>query len=295
MGTDAEALGKVGIIAGGGDLPLKLAESCRSAGHDFHILGINGWAGPEIEAYDHDRVELGQVGKVLALLKERRCDSVVIAGYVKRPDFTKLKLDMGGAKLLPKVISAARRGDDALLSVLVSAFEGAGFRVVGAEAIFSGLLAGEGLFGSVAPDDRARADIVRASDLIAALSPFDVGQGAVVCDGLVLAVEAAEGTDEMLRRCAVLPEEIRGTTAARRGVLVKMPKAGQETRVDLPTIGMRTIELAAEAGLSGIAVAAGAALVLDRESVVAKANEAGLFLLGFEAADRDPKPRPGSG
>ena len=229
-GNAASDLGKVGIVAGGGDLPLKLAESCRSSGIPFHIIGLDGWAGPEIEAYDHDRMGLGQVGKGLKLLKDAACDSVVIAGYVKRPDFSKLKLDVTGARLLPKIIAAARKGDDALLGVLVKTFEAHGFKVVGSETIFAGLLAGEGCFGSVEPDDLAKTDIVRAGELIAALSPFDAGQGAIVCEGLVLAIEAAEGTDEMLLRCANLPEEIRGTKTNRKGVLVKTPKAGQERR-----------------------------------------------------------------
>ena len=277
-------LGKVGIVAGGGDLPLKLAQSCRSSGRDFHVIGIDGWAGPDIESYPHDRIGLGQIGRALSLLKERSCDSVVIAGYVKRPDFSKLKLDMGGAKILPKVIAAARKGDDALLGVLVDAFEAKGFHVVGAEAIFADLLAEAGCYGTVTPSDQAKADILRASELVKALSPFDVGQGAIVCEGLVLAVEAAEGTDDMLVRVSGLPEAIRGTAASRRGVLVKTPKAGQEKRVDLPTIGLKTVELAAEAGLEGIAIAAGAALFLDRDEAIAKADEAGLFLLGIDGA-----------
>lgn len=281
-GHQTKDLGKVGIIAGGGDLPLKLAESCRSSDIPFYIVGIDGWAGSEIEAYDHGRMSLGQVGRALKLLKDARCDSVVIAGYVKRPDFTKLKLDMTGAKLLPKIIAAARRGDDALLGVLVGAIEASGFRVVGSEAIFAGLLVADGCLGSVMAGDLAKSDIVRAGEVIAALSPFDVGQGAVICEGLVLAVEAAEGTDEMLRRCAALPEEIRGTQSNRRGVLVKAPKAKQERRVDLPTIGLRTVELAAEAGLEGIAIAAGGALFLDREEAIALADREGLFILGFQ-------------
>lgn len=275
-------LGKVGIVAGGGDLPLKLAESCRSSGIAFHIIGLDGWAGPEIEAYDHDRTGVGQVGRALKLLKDAECDSVVIAGYVKRPDFSKLKLDMTGAKLLPKIIAAARKGDDALLGVLIKTFEAHGFKVIGSETIFAGLLASEGCYGAVTPNDMAKTDIVCAGELIAALSPFDAGQGAIVCEGLVLAIEAAEGTDEMLLRCAGLPEEIRGTKMDRKGVLVKTPKVGQERRVDLPTIGLRTIELASAAGLAGIAVAAGGALFLDRDEAVALADAEGLFVMGFE-------------
>ncbi|TNE60082.1 MAG: DUF1009 domain-containing protein [Alphaproteobacteria bacterium] len=275
-------MGKLGIIAGGGDLPLRLARACQSTQRSFLVLGIEGWAGPEIVEYDHVWVTLGGLGRTFAALKNAGCQSVVIAGYVKRPDFNNLKLDLTAAKLLPSVIKAARRGDDALISVLVEAFEKQGFNVIGAEEVFKGLLADGGPISMLAPNDEQMADIAKGREVVRALGDFDIGQGAVVCRGLVLAVEAAEGTDEMLKRCANLPIEIRGSGEDKSGVLVKIPKPGQERRVDLPTIGVRTLELASAAGLAGVAVAAGAALILDRDQVVETANRLGLFLFGVE-------------
>jgi DUF1009 family protein len=141
------------------------------------------------------------------------------------------------------------------------------------------------VWGAHAPSDAHRRDIARAAKVAAATGALDIGQGVVVCDGLVLAVEAQEGTDQMLRRVAELPERLRGTQAARRGVLVKRPKPIQERRIDLPTIGVRTIEGAARAGLSGVAVEAGGALVVRRADVIAAADAAGLFVFGFSPAD----------
>ncbi len=279
---NTEHLGKVGIIAGGGELPIRLARACQSLGRPFIILGIEGWAGPEIVDFEHVWISLGGIGQTYKSLETAGCETVVIAGYVKRPDFSQLKLDRAGAKLLPKVLNAARKGDDALLTVLVEALEKKGYVVVGAETILAELLAGSGVMGLHVPTDTDKTDILKGIELLNATSGFDVGQGVVICDQLVLAIEAAEGTDLMLRRSAELPKEIRGDIDKRRGCLVKIPKKGQEKRVDLPTIGVRTVEMADRAGLAGIAVAAGGALILDPEKVISAADKAGLFVLGID-------------
>jgi DUF1009 family protein len=272
---------KLGIIAGGGALPLRIAEACEAEARPFHVIALEGFAeAGEIERFPHDWSAVGTVQRTMEALRRAGCRDVVLVGIVRRPNFSALKLDVRGARLLPKVIRAAGQGDDAILKVLVADFEEAGFRVVGADDITAHLLAPEGAFGRHAPTARDRADIEKAARVVAALGPFDVGQGAVVCEGLVLAIEAAEGTDAMLARCAGLPEPLRGTAGARRGVLVKRPKPGQERRVDLPVIGVETVTRAADAGLAGIAVAAGGSLVMGREAVAAEADRLGLFVTG---------------
>jgi hypothetical protein len=147
------------------------------------------------------------------------------------------------------------------------------------------LLAQPGAWGAVAPNPQQQKDIASAAKIAAAIGSYDVGQGVVVCDGIVLAVEAQEGTDAMLRRVSELPMTVRGTPEARRGVLVKRPKPIQERRIDLPTMGVRTIEGAAKAGLAGVAVEAGGALVVRRDEVIAAADRAGVFVVGFTPAD----------
>jgi hypothetical protein len=220
-------------------------------------------------------------------LREAGCDAIVILGQVPRPDVSKLQLDEAAIAMAPAVLAAARNGDDALLRALVSEHERAGFRVIGVDEAMQGLLAPAGVWGAVAPSERQMADLRKAAKLAAAVGAWDVGQGVVVCDGLVLAVEAQEGTDAMLRRVGELPPTVRGTPDVRRGVLVKRPKPIQERRIDLPTIGVRTIEGAAAAGLAGIAVEAGAALALRRDELIAAADRAGLFVYGFSAAETD--------
>ncbi len=138
----------------------------------------------------------------------------------------------------------------------------------------------EGALGRYRPSERDKADIARALSMIAALGPFDVGQAAVVANNNVIAVEAAEGTDNMLARIAELRRLGRVTASLGTGVLVKAPKPGQDRRFDLPSIGPRTIENVARAGLAGLAVTAGSTMIAEADQVTAAADRAGIFLVG---------------
>lgn len=271
----------LGLIAGLGDLPVAIAENAVATGQGVYVLRLKGFEEPRLETFPGSVVGLGEIGTVIERLKAAGCRDVVFAGNVSRPDFRHLKLDFRGIALLPKVISEARKGDDALLRVLVGEFEKNGFRVIGSDVAHASLLAPAGLIAGPAPTAAMMQDIQVAAKVAAATGTLDIGQGCVVCEGLVLAVEAQEGTDEMLRRCASLPVAIRGTSNSRRGVLVKRPKPVQERRIDLPTTGVSTIELAAQAGLAGVAIEAGGALMLNRVRMEQRASELGLFIYGF--------------
>ena len=275
---------KLGLIAGGGDLPVALAAKCEAAGRPVFVLRLTSFADRALDRFDGAPCGIAEVGRAFKLLSAAGCEAVCFAGAVSRPDFAALKPDLRGLTLLPAVIAAARRGDDALLRVVLGAFEAEGFRLEGADEVDAALTLGPGPLGVHAPSDAERADLVHALRIARAAGALDIGQGAVVCAGLVLAVEAQEGTDAMLRRCAGLPAALRGSAGARRGVLAKAPKPMQERRVDLPTVGVATVEAAAAAGLAGLAVEAGAALVLDRTAVSAAADRLGLFVWGEPAA-----------
>lgn len=274
---------KLGIIAGGGALPLRVTAACEARGEPFHVIRLQGFADPALNPFPGETCALGEIGKILKSLRTAECDAAVFAGVVRRPDFANIKVDWRGAALMPKVAAAAARGDGALLQVLVDTVEAEGMFVVGAEEAMRSLAATQGPLGAHRPDEDDLRDMRKAAAVIRALGPYDVGQAAVVARGLVLAIEAAEGTDAMLARCAALPESVRG--GARAGVLVKRPKPGQELRIDLPVIGPETIRRARAAGLCGVAVEAGLALIIDRDDVVKLADEAGLFVYGFTAAE----------
>jgi DUF1009 family protein len=276
----------LGIIAGGGDLPIAIANSALASGRAIFVLALEGMASAsQVAAFPHAFVSLGELGKAIRLLKEAGCSDITLAGKVSRPEFSRLKLDARGALALPRVMAAAAKGDDALLRSLLAIFEKEGMRVVGSADAALGLLAPRGALGKHAPTEDDDGDILHGIRVVATLGALDIGQGAVVCQGLVLAVEAAEGTDAMLMRVAGLPQALRGTPDHRRGVLVKATKPHQERRVDLPVVGVRTVELASDAGLRGVAIEGGAALIVDLPRVVEAADRFGIFLFGFSPED----------
>ncbi len=266
---------KLGILAGSGVLPRCLIDACREARRDVFVVAFKGIARAEdIDAAPHAWVHLGEVKRTFELLHEADVEEVVLAGPVGRPSLRSLRLDGRARKLLMKLGWGAS-GDNQLLSLLVDELEGEGFRVVGVDDILTDLVAPLGPIGSLEPDADARADIAVAARVARALGALDIGQAVVAQQGVVLGVEAVEGTDALLARCAKLRREGPG------GVLVKLKKPGQERRADLPTIGPRTVEGAQRAGLSGIAVEAAGALVIDQTAVAAAANAAGMFVVGI--------------
>jgi UDP-2,3-diacylglucosamine hydrolase len=281
-------LRKLGLIAGGGDLPIRLARQCETVGRPLFVIRLKGMADPALKAFDGVDAGIAELGKGIASLKAAGCEAVCLAGVVKRPDFAALKPDLRGLKALPGVIAAARRGDDALLRFLVGEFEAEGFHVEGAHEVAAGMTLAHGPLGRLTPRPEHMLDVYKAFHVAGEIGRLDVGQGAVVCEGLVLAVEAQEGTDDMLARCAGLPETLHGSPGAARGVLAKRPKPIQEQRVDLPAIGVATVLGAAKAGLAGIVAEAGKALVMDHEAVAKAADELGLFVYGLDPGDLPP-------
>ena len=271
---------KLGLIAGGGTLPVEIAQHCERSGRPLFVIRLKGFAGAALQPYAGAEVGLAEIGKCLKALRRAGCRQVCLAGDVARPDFASLVPDFRGLTLLPKVIAAASKGDDALLRVMVEVFEMAGFKVQGAHEVMDDLALPAGLLGGPEPSAENLSDARRALQVARAIGQLDIGQAAVVAHGLVLAVEAQEGTDAVLARVTELPAHLKGRPGAGAGVLAKAPKPIQETRVDLPTIGLATIHGVARAGLAGIVGEAGRLLVLDREAVIALADELGIFVLG---------------
>jgi len=274
---------KIGLIAGGGDLPHHVLAGALAAGHDVHVIAIDGSS--QASAFGKaDQYGIAEFGRHTKAFKKHGCTHVCFAGKVQRPDFKKLKPDWKGFKRIPGAIKAASQGDDGLLSYVVNEFEKAGFEIISPQELCAHLLLGEGHMGSVKMPAEHRTDVLKACKIASNIGAMDIGQGAVVCGGLVLAVEAQEGTDAMLRRVAELPEAIRGSTKARQGVLAKIVKPDQESRVDLPTIGLQTLENAALAGLAGIVAEAGQAFILEKDAVIETADAEGIFILGIPSS-----------
>jgi UDP-2,3-diacylglucosamine hydrolase len=278
--------GRIGILAGGGRLPLMIAESVVAHGGAVHIVGIEGEADAAIAGFPHTWVNWGQIGRMVAVLRSEGGGRMVIAGGVRRPDLWKLRPDWGFFLCVAQILAMMRGGDDSVLSRVVRFFEAKGLKVLGAHEVAPDLLVHGGQLGAAALSGQGRADAELGFAVRGALGPLDAGQAVAVADGKVLAIEGAEGTDAMLRRVAEMRS--RGENkVGRSGVLAKGPKSGQELRVDMPAVGPRTVELAADAGLAGVAVEAGAVLLLDRGETIRAADALGLAIEGL----RSPPPK----
>ncbi len=276
--TAAEPLA---IVCGGGSFPAAVADAVARRGRQPVMFGVRGWADPRvIERYPHHWIAIGQAGRFFRLTRAERCREAVFIGTLLRPAITQIRLDWYTIRVMPRVIRFFSGGDDGLLTGLARLMEDGGLRIVGLAEVAPDILVPEGLLGRHQPSPRDRADIARALAVIAAVGPFDVGQAAVVANNHVLAVEGAEGTDNLLARIADLRAQGRVTTPNGVGVLVKAPKRGQDRRFDLPAIGPRTVENAARAGLAGIAVTAGSTIIAEPEQVMATADRTGLFFAG---------------
>ena len=266
---------RLGILAGGGLLPALIAQACKQEGREVLVIAFEGETDPETCAgVPHRWLGLGAVGVLLKALRQAGCREVVLAGSIRRPSFSTLKLDLRGMRLMGRIAGTRNKGDDVLLSLVIAELEAEGFTVVSVDDLIAPLRAPLGVMGRRTPDADAECDIAIGIDAARALGAQDIGQAVVVQDGRVLGVEGAEGTDGLIERCAAFQQTGPGA------VLVKMKKPGQERRADLPTIGARTIERLARAGYRGVAVEAGETLILERAAAIARADEHGVFMVG---------------
>jgi DUF1009 family protein len=272
----------VGVIAGGGAMPFAVAESLKARGLDPVLFALKGVCDPTIaERFRHHWITVGQYGRARKLFREENCTDLIFIGTLVRPSLSEIRLDWATLRIMGRIWSAYRGGDDHLLSGVGRIFEQDGFRLLGLKEVAPDLLMPEGCVTQKMPDQNAMSDIAKGREVLQALGPFDVGQAAVVIDHHVVGVEGIEGTDELLRRIAELRSSGRIRASRGRGVLVKAPKSGQDLRFDLPTVGSRTVEGAAAAGLAGLAVIAGHTVVADPQVMIETADTSGLFIAGL--------------
>jgi DUF1009 family protein len=273
--------GPLALICGGGSLPLAVADFVSARGRQVLLFPLRGVARPEDYAQrPHTWIRLAKFGVFARAARAAGCHELVLIGSLVRPAFWQIRFDLTTLKLLPRIAAAYRGGDDHLLSSGARLIEEQGFRVLGAHEVAPEILVPEGPLGHVQVGECDRADIALGLDYLHATGPFDVGQAVVVAGRHVLAVEAAEGTDQMLERIAALRASGRIRASTVGGVLVKAPKRGQDRRFDLPSIGPQTVEGIVRAGLAGIAVAAGETIVAEPERLVQAADRANVFVVG---------------
>ena len=277
-GTGPLGQGPLAIICGGGSLPFAVADAVQNRGRKVVLFALSGWADPQrVAGYKHHWGALGKFGWLCREVRAEGCTDIVFIGTISRPQIWRARFDWGTIRLLPRIFAAYRGGDNHLLSGVAKMFEQEGFRLVGAHEVAPEILMPEGALSKRQPNAQDHADIARGLQLLEVIGKFDIGQAAVVAGNHVLAVEGVEGTDRMLERVAELRSRHVG---GRGGVLVKAPKPGQDWRFDLPSIGPRTVEGAAEAGLSGIALLARSGIVAEPQAVSALAEKHNIFVVG---------------
>lgn len=271
-----EEIKKVGLIAGGGMMPVQIIKSCRERGIEIYVAGLIPFADENTFAdIPHTMAKLGEAGKILKAFKEHGAFDIVMAGGIKRPSLKELIPDWEGAKIVAK-LAMKKLGDDGLFRAVIDEIESRGFRVRGIEDVVPEMMFHEGVYGRIKPSKDDMSDIERGIEVAKALGSVDVGQAVVVQEGMVLAVEAVEGTDMMLSRAATVKKQ------GKAPIMVKIKKPGQDTRTDMPAIGIQTIEQLKKYGIGGIAVESGGILIIEREEAIKLADEAGIFIIGME-------------
>lgn len=280
--------GPLAIVAGDGDLPKLLVDECQRNDRAYIVVLFAGFSPDWAEGLPRLEAEFEKPARMFKALHKGGFTCVTFAGAMQRPHLRPLKFDWKFLKLAPTLLPAMKSGDDVTLRTITAIFESEGLQVVGAHDVLESLLAPSGVQTVAKLSKMDWSDIKRGFDIAQASGRLDVGQGAVVAQGICLAVESIQGTDAMLRFVAETGDAYRLDRNAARGVLCKVPKPGQDWRVDLPSIGPATVEAAARAGLAGVAVQAGGVLVLGLEQTIAKADELGLFLVGVGRDDAAP-------
>jgi DUF1009 family protein len=272
------------IICGGGAFPGAVADAAKRGGRPAILFPLRGFADSYVEKYPHTWIDIGKFGGIVRAIREAGCREIVMIGTLVRPQLSQLRFDLAAIRLLPRMARLYRGGDNRLLSGIAKIFEERGLRLRGAHEVAPELLVPAGAVGRLHPRPQHKKDIRLGFRLLRTVGEFDVGQAAVIADQRVVAIEAAEGTGQMLARVAELRRNRRLRLSARAGVLVKAPKPRQDRRFDLPAIGADTVEQAGKAGLAGIAVEAGGALVADIAALARAADKAGLFVVGVPRA-----------
>lgn len=266
---------RLGVIAGTGSLPARLLAACDHAGIDVFVVGFEGQTD---KALYKDRqfmnTRIGAAGSIINTLKSHDVRDLVMIGAINRPTLMDLKPDLRTARFFAKV-SLRALGDDGLLKAMKGELEREGFRIHGVQRFAQDLLASQGPLGRYKPARHDWPDIRRGINVLRALGTMDVGQSIIVQDGVVLGIEATEGTDELIRRCGMYRKK------GNSGVLVKLAKPGQDETLDLPTIGPDTVRLCAEAGMIGIVLETGRSLVVEPDEVSFLANQHKLFVMAI--------------
>ena len=274
-GTTPAAGDRYAVIAGNGGFPFLVLEAARHQGIEPLVVAIKEEASPDLNrvARAIHWLSLGEVSKLLEMLRSERVSKVVLAGQVKHVQlFSSIRPDGLVNRLLQGL---HRKNTDALIGAFVRMLEGRGIQVVDSTLFLKPLLAPEGLLTRRAPDASEHADVAYGWEIAKKIAGLDLGQTIVVADRACVAVEAMEGTDATIERAATLSN-------GRRLVVVKVSKPQQDMRFDVPVVGVRTIRVMDRANARVLAVDVGKTLLFEREQLIAEADQVGIAVVGIK-------------
>ena len=265
---------KIAIVAGNGFLPVQIIEKCIDLGKPYFLLIVNDHGEEVLKKYNSDFVlHLNKIGKAIKYLKKNNIIEIIMIGAVNRPALKNMFPDLWTAKFLAS-ISNKMLGDDKVLSNLAIALEKEGFKIIAPENILPNILSKKGVMGKISPQESHLRDIKIGFEIARNIGKYDVGQSLVIEDGLILALEAIEGTAAMINRASKYKK------SQNSAILIKVLKYNQEKRIDRPTIGVKTIEQIAKSGFAGIVAEANEVLIIDYEKTIETADKNNIFIQG---------------
>jgi len=259
----------IGLIFGETHFPIQILKKVKKKHLKYLIIDLTkGRFKKDKHSYN---VSIGQFGKIIKLLKDNKCKKVLFAGKVKKPNFSKLRLDIKGLYYIPRIIKSSKLGDAAILKEIIKILKQERISTVSSLTFNPGLTLKKGNYSRVKPNKEDKIDIRKAITALSRLGKYNFSQGAVVRNNKVVAIEGRGGTQKMLKRC-------KSKKFKNKGVLVKFPKKKQDIRIDLPTIGLKTLTQCKSAGLKGIALKSKQNVFLERKKCISFANKNKMFI-----------------
>jgi DUF1009 family protein len=273
--SDIKLNSKIGVIAGNGSLPKELLLHLANRNIKSFTVALSDIADEEVtEVGEYIWSKVTTVGKIFEYFKQNEVKQIILIGGMKRPSFISLIPDLTGLKLLNRLRKLSNAGDNSMFNEIINFIEENNFQLLGIDEVIPELLAEKGAIGKIEPNKKQLLDIEYGCKIAKEIGRLDIGQAVVVQHSATIGVEASEGTDGLIKRCANLQFDGKGA------ILIKTKKPNQDRRIDLPSIGIKTIETLSQLGYAGVAVEAGSSLIIDKESTLDAANKLGVFVFG---------------
>ncbi len=261
----------IGLIFGDTNFPIEILKKIKKKKLKYLIIDLS-----KFKKFRKDRnshfISIGQFGKIINLLKKNKCKKVLFAGKVAKPNFSKLKLDLKGIYYLPKIIKASKLGDAAILKEIIKILNQQSIKTITSTSFNPELSLKSGNYSKTIPNKDDNKDIMKAIETLNKLSKYNFSQGTVVRNKKVIAIEGKGGTQKMLKIC-------KNKKSKNNGVLVKFPKKKQDLRVDLPTVGLKTLKQCKSAGLKGVVIKDRQNVFLERKISINFANKNKMFIM----------------